>query len=226
MDYYAICFSDKKFEKTRKRYALELASKNIFSDVIQYTPDDFDAEFLLKHEDFMRNNLKGYGFYIWKPYFILKTMNKMNDGDILVYGDAGNEIRGTREECLSVFNLVRMPSGHLPLLATRVGWNIRWIKTDLYFRMGFKIFYPFKIMVEANRIVIKKEAATLKFVKEWLHYCTVDYRNIDESKSRIPQLPFFVQHRYDQSVFSILFHKYRGMEVDFGKIWQASRLRY
>jgi hypothetical protein len=226
MKYYAICFTDEKFEKTRQRYAAQLSALNIFEKVIQYSPKDFDDDFVQQHQDFIRNNPKGYGFFIWKPYFVLKALNEMNDGDILVYGDAGNEILGSREECLRIFNTVNQRSNKIPVVAMRVGWNIRWIKSDLYFRMGFKIFYPFKIMVEANRIVIKKTPETMKFVKEWLHYCTVDYRNIDETRSSIPQLPFFVQHRYDQSVFSILFHKYNGREMDFGEAWKASRLRF
>ena len=226
MKYYAITFTDDKFKKTRERYAAELESKNIFEKVIQYSPVDFDDDFVARHQKFIEDNPKGYGFFIWKPYFILKALDNLQDGDILVYGDAGNEMKGNREACLELFNKVNNPSDRIPLIATRVGWNIRWIKSDLFFRMGFKIFYPFKIMVEANRIIIKKNKVTVAFVKEWLHYCTVDYRNIDESKSRIPQLPFFVQHRYDQSVFSILFHKYRGREVDFGQTWTASRLRF
>lgn len=226
MKYYAITFTDEKFRKTRERYAAELASKNIFEKVIQYSPLDFDADFLARHQKFIEDNQKGYGFFIWKPYFILKALEILQEDDILVYGDGGNEMRGSREECLGLFNMVNFPSKHSPVIATKAGWNIRWIKSDLYFRMGFKIFYPFKIMLEANRIIFKKNSATINFVKEWLHYCTIDYRNIDESKSRIPQLPFFVQHRYDQSVFSILFHKYKGREHDFGKIWTASRLRF
>jgi len=226
MKYHAITFADEKFKKTRERYAAELESKNIFEKVIQYSPLDFDSNFLVKHQKFIQDNPKGYGFFIWKPYFILKALEGLEDGDILVYGDAGNEIKGSKEECLDLFNKVNLPSKQIPIIATKVGWNIRWIKSDLYFRMGFRIFYPFKIMVEANRILFKKNLATINFVKEWLHYCTIDYRNIDESKSRIPQLPFFVQHRYDQSVFSILFHKYKGRELDFGKIWTASRLRF
>ena len=226
MNYYALTFTDEKFKKTRERYAAELESKNIFKQVIQYSPKNFDSDFIAKHQKFIEENPKGYAFFIWKPYFILKVLEEIKDGDILVYGDGGNEIKGTRDECLNLFNQVNMPSKGISILATKVGWNIRWIKSDLYFIMGFKILYPFKIMVEANRIIIKKNSETMNFVKEWLHYCTIDYRNIDESKSRIPQLPFFVQHRYDQSVFSILFHKYKGREVDFGEIWTASRLRF
>ena len=52
-----------------------------------------DSEYWNKHKNFILNtkHKKGHGYYIWKPYLIQKTMNKMNDGDILLYSDAGCE---------------------------------------------------------------------------------------------------------------------------------------
>ncbi len=226
MDYHAICFTDEKYEKTRQRYASELESKNIFKTVVQYSPKDFDDDFITRHGKFIKDNPKGYGLYIWKPHVILKALEQLNDGDILVYGDAGNEMKGTRQECLDMINYVNLPSERIPILAAKGGWCIRWIKTDLYIRMGFRILYPFKRMVEAGRLIIKKNDLTMKFIKEWLYYCTNDYRNIDDSKSALPPLPFFIEHRHDQSIFSILFHKYNGHVADFGDTWTASRLRF
>lgn len=226
MNYYAICFTDAKFEKTRERYAAELRSKNIFTEVIAYSPADIDEDFLQEHGSFISDNPRGYGYYIWKPYIISKTLQKMRHGDILVYGDAGNELPGTPTECLGLFNMVNKPSLRFPLLASRVGWNIRWIKGDLYLRMGFKFHYALKQMVETGRIVMRKNTDTVKFTEEWLRYCTRDYRNVDDSKSRFPNFPFFVEHRHDQSIFSILFHQYGGKIVNFDPVWKASRLRY
>lgn len=227
MKYVAICFTDKKYEKTRKRYANELKSKNIFHQVIEYSPEDFDAGFTSMHDAFIQNNSKGYGYYIWKPYLILKTLISMSDGDVLVYGDAGDDIPGTAGECLQLFSKVLTIKGGIRIIATKQGWNIRWIKADLYRAMGWKTFlYAFKPMAEAARIIFEKNDTTLQFVQEWLHYVTVDYHDIDDSRSRLPNLPFFVAHRYDQSVFSILFHKYRGTLMDFGETWRAKRLRF
>lgn len=225
--YIAICFTDKKFERTRERYANELKSKNIFDEVIEYKPEDFEEDFMLKHKDFMNNSAKGYGYYIWKPYVILKTLLSMENDDILVYGDAGNDIPGTREDCLNIFNKVFSITNGVKVIACKQGWNIRWIKFDLYRTMGWKtMYYAFKPMAEAARIVFQKNDKTMEFVNEWLQCCTTDYHNIDDSASKIPNLPFFLEHRYDQSVFSILFQKYKGTMIDFGEIWRAKRIRF
>ena len=227
MKYVAICFTDKKYERTRKRYEEQLLSKNIFDQVIAYKPEDIDEEFIQHHKIFIDNNPKGYGYYIWKPYIILKTLMLMDDGDILVYGDAGNDMPGSREDCLKLFNQVSAPSNGANIIAAKQGWNIRWIKADLYKTMGLKTFlYALKPMSEAARIVFQKNETTMRFVSEWVGYATSGYHNIDNTASRIPNLPFFIEHRWDQSIFSILFQKYNCTLVNFGETWRAARLRF
>lgn len=227
MKYVAATFTDNKFEKTRERYVAELASKNIFSEIYSLGSDDIYKEFLIHHRSLIENNPKGYGYFIWKPYIISKILNQLDEGDILVYGDAGNTIPGPREDCLEKFDLVKSIKKGTKIIACQEGYNIRWIKTDLYFRVKwYAILYAFRFMPAANRIVIQKDAKTVAFVKEWLALCTKDYRNIDYSPSKLPNMPFFIEHRFDQSVFAILFHLYKCKEVDFENVWLASRLRF
>lgn len=227
MNYVAICFTDEKYFKTRERYKAELISKNIFNEVIAYGPEDIDAEFFNSHKSFISSNPKGFGYYIWKPYFVLQTLKTMQDGDVLVYGDAGNDIPGLREECLAIFDKVNQIKEGVKVLAAKQGYNIRWTKSDLYFKMGWtSLIYVPRYMAEAARIVFKKDDLTVKFVEEWLHYATSDYHNIDDSPSRLPDFPFFMAHRNDQSIFSILFHRYKGTRVEFGNVWRAQRLRF
>jgi len=52
-----------------------------------------DNEFWNKHKDFILNNKRGYGYWIWKPYLIKKTIDKLNNGDIILYMDADSTIK-------------------------------------------------------------------------------------------------------------------------------------
>jgi hypothetical protein len=227
MKYVAVTFTDEKFKKTRQRYVEELRSKNIFSQIYSLGPEDIYDEFLQYHQAFISSNPKGYGYFIWKPYVIHKILQELEEGDILVYGDSGNTICGTREQCLQKFDEVKSVKHGTKIIACKEGWNIRWIKTDLYFRMKwYSILYAFKFMPAANRIVIQKDAKTMKFVSEWLALCKKNYKNIDGSPGRLPNMPFFLEHRYDQSVFALLFHLYNCKKVDFENVWLASRLKF
>jgi hypothetical protein len=49
---------------------------NIFDTINIYTGDDLkkDNDFWDKHGTFIENNKIGYGYWIWKPYLIYKTI--------------------------------------------------------------------------------------------------------------------------------------------------------
>ena len=53
----------------------EALSLNVFDKVIVYTENDFDEKYLEKYGEFMKKN-RGYGFWMWKSYFVKKTMEE------------------------------------------------------------------------------------------------------------------------------------------------------
>jgi hypothetical protein len=226
MKYFALTFSDEKYIKSRERYVAEMKATGIFSKIFSFGPEDLDDDFLKAHAEFIKNNPRGYGYWIWKPYLILKVLNQMEDGEVLAYGDAGNEIKGTTEQCLRLVNLVKYSKGKVKIVASRTHRIYSHTKMDLYFRFRYYgVLYAFCKMIEPGRILIEKNERTLNFVREWDSLCQNDYRNIDDSPSLLPNFPNFVEHRHDQSVFSLLFNFYKCKIVDFGDVWQASRLK-
>ena len=227
MRYFAVTFTDEKFIRTRQRYVAEMASKDIFEEIFSYGPEDLGENFIQQHGDFIVNNKRGYGYWIWKPYLILKALDNLQNGDVLVYGDAGCELKGTREECLQKFNIVKTINTGTKVIANHSFRNYTYIKTDLYFRIKWNaILFAPRIMAASGRIVIEKNQKTIKFMQEWLKLCTSDYRNIDDSPSNLPNLPRFIEHRHDQSVFSLLFCLFKCKMVDFENVWTASRLKF
>ena len=54
-----------------------------------YKFDDIDLNFKKKNQ-YILSRRRGNGYWLWKPYFILKTLNeKLQKGDYLIYTDAG-----------------------------------------------------------------------------------------------------------------------------------------
>ena len=56
-------------------------------------------------------------------------------------------------------------------------------------------------------LVIRKTDNTLKYIDEWLNMCCI-YENITDSPSIEPNDAQFNEHRHDQSLLSIILHKY------------------
>ena len=80
-----------KYIDAANRLISQAISTNIFDKTILYTAEDLqsDTEFWFKHGIFIENNPRGYGYWLWKPYLIKKTMLKMKHGDVLLYLDCG-----------------------------------------------------------------------------------------------------------------------------------------
>ena len=90
------------------RLTHQASQMNVFDTIIAFSENDLkdDNEFWSKHSDFIVKNKRGYGNWLWKPYLIKKQMDKMKDGDILLYLDAGCELdikkRDRMIECFSI----------------------------------------------------------------------------------------------------------------------------
>ena len=82
-----ISYATGRFEKSQK--VLEIKSMEFGADqVISYGPKDIETRFV--HENIkILSNPRGGGLWLWKPHLILKTLLESNDGDVVLYCDAG-----------------------------------------------------------------------------------------------------------------------------------------
>ena len=207
------------YKNSLERIKHEALSLNFYDEVFIYTENDFDEEYLERNKEFMYNN-KGFGFWIWKSYFVKKTMEKMDDGDVLVYADTG---------CHLTSNPVA-----LDRLDKYVNLCMRLPQANLAFQMCFpeKSYTKmdlFKALDEDNVsmkdsgqlvggiFVLRKCNNTTNLINEYYDLCN-NHSLIDDSPSVLPNDSSFVAHRHDQSLFSIL-RKKRGCIIIPDETW-------
>ena len=82
-----INFADSDYKLTRRLQSVTASAIGNIDKVIQYSFDDLDPVFKAKNKRILTHS-KGAGYWIWKPYLILKTLLTLDDGDILVYCDS------------------------------------------------------------------------------------------------------------------------------------------
>jgi hypothetical protein len=192
------------------------AGKTGLFDVIKgITDNDLrgDVSFWDKHGIFMMNNPRGFGYWLWKPYIILKELERMSYGDVLVYCDSGNEVNyHAREEFRRLLDSI----SYKQLIACGSVHDTRmWVKRDLLNLLGMdndNILYSKQHQSGASMYV--KNDNVVNFVREWYTLCE-NYHNIDDSPSNIPNYSEFIEHRHDQSVFSLLTSRYNLRNIDF-----------
>lgn len=178
-----------------------------FDAVIKYRVEHIDSEFYNKNKHIL-NLERGAGCWLWKPYFIKKTMiERMNEDDILFYCDAGHKFYNSIDHLIPL-----MENTKEKMLATKTGQiQKKYTKRDAFYYMNCdnEIFHNLE-QIQAGFLLLKKNKFTLNFINEWLEYAQ-DYRLITDSPNECGLQNFdeFVDHRHDQSIFSILANKYK-----------------
>jgi hypothetical protein len=198
-----INFSDEKFRKSQIYNSLSAIKFGNFDKVIEYSPKDIDLNFKNKYSKIFSNK-RGFGLWLWKPYFILKTLKELNDGDYLFYCDSGAYFLNDIDYLirLSIDNNQSIIGFDLPLIERQ------FTKRLVFSSMSYYDYSSNQIL--ATYILFKKDINSLNFVNEWLNLCT-DENLLDpvstNEQSIINEYDDFVSHREDQSLFSILYKK-------------------
>lgn len=137
---------------------------------------------------------RGAGYWLWKPYFINEVMKECNAGDILIYGDAGVEFIAPFQHIIDVMDqdLFLFCNGHL---------HKEWCKMDVMQAINGGIIET--MQAQASVIFIRVNQYTRNFIKEWLLWCQMPGM-IDDSSSKLPNVPTFAEHRYDQAILTCL----------------------
>ena len=84
-------YGDDQYNWTKARIVQEALDTGWFASVKALGPDDLTADFKKKFEDILKLP-RGGGYWIWKYDVIEQALESMNEGDFLVYLDAGSGV--------------------------------------------------------------------------------------------------------------------------------------
>jgi len=134
---------------------------------IRYTREWLETtDFYFKNR-YILDNPRGNGFFIWKPYIILKTMESLDEGDIVMYSDAAVEII---DDLSPLFQLAEdkdrvifeIAGGHI---------NKTWTKRDCFILLNCdEEAYWNDLQLTATFSLWKKTEENIAFLKEYLRY--------------------------------------------------------
>jgi len=186
----------------------QAANIDLFDTITTYNEKDLqtDGNFWTKHGEFIETNKRGYGYWLWKPYLIKKTVAAMEDGDVLLYLYCGCEIDvRNREWLLSLFERVKTCD---IIVTTTENEERNYTKMDLsvYLNMADDKYLQTG-QHQAGAVLIHVCDKTRRLLHEWYETCC-NYSLIDDSQSMYFNYYRFSEHRHDQSVFSLLLKKY------------------
>jgi hypothetical protein len=205
---------------------------DIFTQIRGYTDVDLraDAPFWEKHGNFIESNRRGYGYWIWKPHLIQKTLNEMELNDVLVYADAGCNLNASSTAIERMYEYIKMvDSSFFGLLSFQMEHlpEYKYTKRQTFDAVSDNNTHQNTGQCMATAMVIRKNAHTVNLVNEWVYYSQI-YDLINDKTG--VEYTGFIDHRHDQSIYSILVKKYGSIKIPdetfFAPDWTTRGINY
>jgi hypothetical protein len=155
---------------------------------------------------------RGAGYWLWKPYVILKRLDELPDGDVLCYCDSSyrflSDARKIADEWLKDGDI-----GACHNKPNDSAWqehtDRKYTKCDAFELMRVpsgdeRERIKSTTQAWAGFVILRKSATSISFVREWLHHAQNAQIITDIRSTTAPEDPGFKENRHDQSIYSIL----------------------
>jgi len=211
----AISYANYKYFKQLKVNKFTAINVGKVDKYYSYKPEDIDIDFQKKNKEILSRK-RGNGYWIWKPYFILKTLkNKLNKGDYLIYTDSGILYFDKVEKVIKF-----MISKNEDIWVFRTKYlEKKYSKRDAFILLDADSpIYADTLQYMAGIQIYKKSNFSENFLEKLLFYST-DKRIVtdDPNTLGLPNYDGFIDNRHDQTVLSILTKKLRFSHLNKNK---------
>ena len=211
-----ISYADDNMRYSLKRIGKQAKQVGLFDEILLYTPDMLPS--YIKASPLMAYS-RGGGYWAWKPAIIWETLQKYDEGDMVVYADAGCSLQKSKEW----ENHWSRLSGNYNTIVFQFKdempeWK-QWGQTSTKIKYWTKLstFQYFETLTgdygDYNKIMggfILCKGRNNPFIKHWLDF-TLEHPELvmDPSDAEAnEQLPSFAYHKHDQSIITPLAHLY------------------
>jgi len=191
-----ITFASNDFYDSAEYLRLSYFMKNDCDEFIIFT-EKMIEDFIDEHKNYFINS-KGFGWWVWKPYIIYKTLLEMNDNDILCYIDSGIIVNN---DLSMLFNYLNDYDDIFFYVGEKKK-NKEYTKSKTFQLMNCeedKYYTMYQVMGGFH--IHKKTENSMILIKEWLDYC-LDLECINEDTKEM--------HRHDQSILTNVVCKYQN----------------
>lgn len=208
MKKYFLVYNDPKFKSFIDKLTNSVKIHGNDFEIITFNKSDIDNEFIIKNEKILKCG-RGGGYWLWKPYIISQTLKKINEGDIVFYLDSKyyfiEDFTNLYQDYMDKNDiLVWKNKPNEPV------WYMKnWCKMETIIKYDLfeKVFNDNAEDCWGGALIVKNNEKGIKYIQEWLDMCC-NYEDITDSPSKIKNNPLFREHRHDQSLLSIVLHKY------------------
>jgi hypothetical protein len=236
---YLLSFADSRMQRSLDRLARQAKSLNIFNDIYMFIENDLSVDFREHFKEKLILGSRGYGYWSWKPEVMLMALDRIQDGDCLLYIDAGCHLNNRgKQRLLEYFKILEQEEiGIVAFKAIQPTEdnsslvydgrklfdqpNYRWIKGDLFDYFGMKD-NPSVVndqAIGAGVIFVRKCDRAIRIIREWQQIIWNHFNLLDDTPSVSANLAGFIEHRHDQAIWTLLCLKHHIKTLSAYEYW-------
>jgi len=198
-----------QFRGAAARLQREAAKTGVFATAQRYDlrriRDEY-PEFWTRHGRLFLNVQTKMGYFLWKPFLVSARLAAINENDILVYVDAGCEmLAGNMPELMDW--LPTEPGLDVSAVPLEdVHPTVRWTHGCCLAHLDPSNKYVDRPIIAATFMFLKNTDASRNLAAKWLEWSVFDDYACLRSRPEDQEGPRFQEHRFDQSIFSLLLY--------------------
>ena len=209
MKIYLVSYGDAKYALQRNFFKETALASCFFDEVSVFSPEDIEQTFKDRFENILTQR-RGGGYWIWKPYLIKQVLESLDNDDILIYCDAG---------CMINSNGGKRFKEYIELLKHSetgcLSFELPHKEIEYTKKKVLDYFGASETIIHSNQLVggvlfLRKCAHTIMLVNKWYATLCENPSLFTDDKDENIQHKEFIDHRHDQSIFSILRKIYKS----------------
>lgn len=220
MQIHLVTFASPRFRHRQLLLGWSALANGVVDTVTHWTPKKLKENRFESIFYEIKLTERGSGFYSWKPFIIEKKLHETPEGDVVFYCDVGRTFPYKLLNCsLQVFLDWMKHHDQSVMPGVQIPWHgpmSMWTKRDAFVSMSMDSPQVHSSApIQASFSIWVNNPESRHIAKEWKNL-SADRQMIsdDASKLGLPELPDFHEHRWDQSLLSLICFK-KGLKSIF-----------
>jgi len=204
---YLISYADGPEVYFKNQNALAASALNKGIDfILNYRRSHLDPQFVKQYASILNQKI-GAGYWLWKPWIILKTLETIPENEILIYADSGLIFRNP------ITPLIELANQHDIILFEydpKKYWGkpINITKREIFIELDCDTEKCHTgSHVWAGLLVLRNTKKSRDFIKNWLNTCCNEKLLTDVFDPHVQQHAAFFVHYHDESILNTLYNK-------------------
>ena len=218
---YLCSFASPDLKISVNRFIKQSKALNFYKEIKVSGWNDLSKNRQKQIESFFKKGQKRlFGYACWKPEIILSYLNEIPENSILQYSDIGCFFNFKGIKRLNDYIKITEENNILVFKYSEPNFNLKEnIKFQVYYEFQYTKADAWKYLnIDSNSNILKTEqiwSGTMffknnsyvkKILNEWIDVCKIN-NLIDDNNSNEKNHENFIEHRHDQSIFSLICKK-------------------